>query len=311
MPGIRRAGVVVEFATGETVQRAGSMRAKVEGFLDPTTNSISYVVSDPETKRAAIVDSVLDFDPEAGRTTTGSADKLVAAVETEGLSVEWILETHVHADHLSAAHYLQGTVGGRTGIGAGVIEVQRTFGAMFNVEREVAADGTQFDRLLADGETISIGNIAGRVLSTPGHTPACSCYVFGDAAFVGDTLFMPDSGTARADFPGASVRKLYDSLRRILALPPETRLFMCHDYGAGGQRPIAWESTVAEQRRSNIHCRDGISRETFMATRQERDAGLPVPRLMVPAVQVNIRGGRMPPPERNGTAYLKLPINLL
>ena len=287
------------------------MTARVDGFFDLTTNSISYVVSDPETKRAAIVDPVLDFDPEAGRTTTASADKLVAAVESGGLELEWILETHVHADHLSAAQYLQERLGGRTGIGTGVVAVQKTFAALFNVASEVAADGSQFDRLLADGETLSIGNIAGQVMSTPGHTPACSCYVFGDAAFVGDTLFMPDSGTARADFPGASAGKLYDSLHRILALPPDTRLFMCHDYGAGGQREIAWESTVAEQRRSNIHCRDGISRESFVATRQARDAELPVPRLMVPAVQVNIRGGRMPPPERNGTAYLKLPINVL
>ena len=228
-----------------------------------------------------------------------------------GLELEWILETHIHADHLSAAQYLQERLGGRTGIGTGVVEVQKTFAALFNLEREVAADGSQSDRLLADGETVAIGNIVGRVLSTPGHTPACACYIFGNAAFVGDTLFMPDSGTARADFPGASAGKLYDSLHRILALPPDTRLFMCHDYGAGGQREIAWESTVAEQRRSNIHCRDGISRESFMATRQARDAQLPVPRLMVPAVQVNIRGGRMPPPERNGTAYLKLPINVL
>lgn len=285
--------------------------ARVDGFLDPTTSSISYVVSDPETHAAAIIDPVLDFDPEAGRTATGAADRLIAAVEAGGLRLEWILETHVHADHLSAAQYLRERLGGRTGIGAGVVEVQATFGALFNVEREVAADGSQFDRLLADGEAVSVGGIAGRVLATPGHTPACVCYVFGDAAFVGDTLFMPDSGTARADFPGGSAAKLYDSLHRILALPPDTRLFMCHDYGAGGQRAVAWESTVAEQRRSNIHCRDGISRERFVATRQARDAELPVPRLMVPAVQVNIRGGRLPPPERNGTAYLKLPIDVL
>lgn len=286
------------------------MTPRVDGFFDPTTSSISYIVSDPETKRAAIVDAVLDFDPEAGRTMTGSADKLVAAVETGGLSVEWILETHVHADHLSAAHYLQGKVGGRTGIGAGVIEVQKTFCALFNMERELATDGSQFDRLLSDGETIPLGSIAGRALATPGHTPACTSYVFGDVALVGDTMFMPDSGTARADFPGACVDTLYNSLRRILSLPPETRLFMCHDYGAGGQREVAWESTVAAQRRDNIHCRDGISRESFVATRRARDAELAVPRLMVPAFQVNVRGGRMPPPERNGTAYLKLPINV-
>ena len=286
------------------------MNAKVDGDFDPGTNSISSVVSHPETKRAAIVDPVLDFDLEAGRTTTGSADKLITAIEPGGLVLEWILETHVHADHLSAAYYLKERLGGKTSIGVGVIEVQKTFAALFNLGQAVAPDGSQFDQLFSDGETVAPGNLAGQALSTPGHTPACTCYVFGDAAFVGDTLFMPDSGTARADFPGASAEHLYDSVRRILSLPPATRLFMCHDYGAAGQREILWESTVEEQRQSNIHCRDGVSRESFVATRQARDAGLSVPRLMLPAVQVNIRAGRMPPPEGNGTAYLKLPINV-
>ena len=287
------------------------MTPTVESFFDPKTNSVSYIVSDGATGHAAVVDPVLDFDPAAGRTSTESADRLIAAVERGGFSVDWILETHVHADHISAAPHVQARIGGRTGIGAGVAEVQRTFGSLFNIERGLAADGPQFDRLFADGETLAVGDIAGRVLHTPGHTPSCVCYVFGNAAFVGDTLFMPDSGTARADFPGGSAETLYDSLCRILALPPETRLFMCHDYGAGGAREFAWETTVAEQRRSNIHCRDGVSRDSFVAARNSRDAELPVPRLMVPAVQVNIRGGRMPAPERNGRRYLKLPIDVL
>ena len=217
----------------------------------------------------------------------------------------------MHADHISAAPYIQGNTGGRTGIGAGVAEVQKTFGALFNIESELAADRPQFDRLFADGEAVPLGGIAGRVLFTPGHTPACACYVFGDAGFVGDTLFMPDSGTARADFPGGCADALYDSLLRILSLPAETRLFMCHDYGADGRREIAWETTVADQRRSNIHCRDGVSRESFVAARTARDAELPVPRLMLAAVQVNIRGGRMPAPEDNGHRYLKMPIDVL
>lgn len=287
------------------------MTPKVDPFFDPKTNSFSYVVSDGATGHAAIVDPVLDFDPAAGRTATESADRLIAHVERGGFSVDWILETHVHADHISAAPYVRGKTGGRTGIGGGVAEVQKTFGSLFNIERELAAEGAPFDRLFADGETLAVGDIVGRVLHTPGHTPACACYVFGDAAFVGDTLFMPDSGTARADFPGGCPGALYDSLCRILSLPPETRLFMCHDYGAGGARDVAWETTVAEQRRSNIHCRDGVSRESFVATRTARDAELPVPRLMVPAVQVNIRGGRLPAPESNGRSYLKVPIDVL
>ncbi|MDE0174661.1 MAG: MBL fold metallo-hydrolase [Defluviicoccus sp.] len=287
------------------------MTPKVDGFFDPATNSISYLVSDPATRRAAAIDPVLDFDPASGRTGTGCADTLIAAVERDGLAVDWILETHVHADHITAAPYIQERLGGRTGIGAGVLEVQRTFGALFNIGDELAGESAHFDRLFEDGDTVPVGGIDGRVMSTPGHTPACACYVFGDAAFVGDTMFMPDSGTARADFPGGSAETLYDSLRRILSLPAETRLFMCHDYGAGGTRDFAWETTVAEQRRSNIHCRDGVSRESYVAARTARDAELSLPRLIVPAVQVNIRGGRMPPPESNGTSYLKVPVDTL
>ena len=212
------------------------MTPKVDGFFDPTTNSISYVVSDHDTRRAAVIDPVLDFDPASGRTATDSADRLIAAVERDGLAVDWILETHVHADHITAAPYVQKRLGGRTGIGAGVSEVRKTFGTLFNIGDELAADGSHFDRLFDNGDTLSIGGIAGRAMLTPGHTPACACYVFGDAAFVGDTMFMPDSGTARADFPGGCAETLYDSLRRILSLPADTRLFMCHDYGAGGTR---------------------------------------------------------------------------
>lgn len=285
------------------------MAPKVDGFFDPATNSISYLVSDPATRRAAAIDPVLDFDPASGRTSTACADALIAAVERDGLAVDWILETHVHADHITAAPYVQDRLGGRTGISAGVLEVQRTFGALFNIGDELAGETALFDRLFEDGDTVPVGGIHGRVMFTPGHTPACACYVFGDAAFVGDTMFMPDSGTARADFPGGSAETLYDSLRRILSLPAETRLFMCHDYGAGGTRDFAWETTVAEQRRSNIHCRDGVSRESYVAARTARDAELSLPRLIVPAVQVNIRGGRMPPPENNGTSYLKVPVD--
>lgn len=287
------------------------MTPKVDGFFDPATNSISYVVSDPETGRAAVIDPVLDFDPASGRTATGSADTLIAAVEREGLAVDWILETHVHADHITAAPHVQKRLGGTTGIGAGVSEVQRTFGALFNIGDELAGGASHFDRLFEDGDRVSIGGIDGKVMFTPGHTPACACYVFGDAAFVGDTMFMPDSGTARADFPGGCAETLYHSLRRILSLPVDTRLFMCHDYGAGGSREFAWETTVDEQRRSNIHCRDGVSRESYVAMRSGRDAELSLPRLIVPAVQVNIRGGRMPPPESNGTSYLKVPVDTL
>lgn len=287
------------------------MTVRVDAFFDPATNTISYIVADPVSGRAAVIDPVLDFDPAAGRTSTASADRLIAAIEEAGLALDWIIETHVHADHITAGPYLRDKLGGRTGISAGVVAVQQTFGALFNAEDGFAADGSQFDHLFADGETFRLGGIEASVTHTPGHTPACACYVFGDAAFVGDTLFMPDSGTARCDFPGGCADQLYGSLRKILSLPPETRLFMCHDYGAGGTRDPAWETTVAEERRANTHCHDGVSREDYVEMRKERDAQLSMPRLIVPAVQVNIRGGNLPPPEANGTRYLKVPLNVL
>ncbi len=287
------------------------MNPRVDAFFDPATSTVSYVVADRGAGRAAVIDPVLDFDPASGRTGTDSADRLIAAIERAGLALEWIIETHVHADHITAAPYVQQRLGGRIGISAGVIAVQRHFGALFNFEDGFSADGSQFDHLFADGETFPLGGIEVRVMHTPGHTPACACYVFGDAGFVGDTLFMPDSGTARCDFPGGCAERLYGSLRRILSLPPDTRLFMCHDYGAGGTREYAWQSTVAEQRSANIHCRDGISREDYVAMRRARDARLAMPRLIVPAVQVNIRGGRFPPAEANGTSYLKIPLDVL
>ena len=287
------------------------MNPRVDAFFDPATSTISYVVADPASGRAAVIDPVLDFDPASGRTGTASADRMIAAIERAGLALEWIIETHVHADHITAAPYLRRTLGGRVGIGAGVIAVQRHFGALFNFTDGFSADGSQFDHLFADGETFALGEIEARVMHTPGHTPACACYVFGDAGFVGDTLFMPDSGTARCDFPGGCPDRLYGSLRRILSLPPDTRLFVCHDYGAGGTRGHAWQTTVAEQRGGNVHCRDGIGRADYVAMRRERDAGLAMPRLIVPAVQVNIRGGCFPPAEANGTRYLKIPLDVL
>jgi glyoxylase-like metal-dependent hydrolase (beta-lactamase superfamily II) len=257
-----------------------------------------------------VIDPVLDFDPAAGRTDTRSADAIAGFVDKNRLAVEWILETHVHADHLSAAARLKAALGGRTGIGARVVDVQKRFAALFDVEQEFATDGRQFDRLFADGETFEVGGLAARVLHTPGHTPACATYLIGDAAFVGDTLFMPDYGTARCDFPGGDARTLFRSIRRILALPPETRLFLCHDYKAPGREVYAWETTVADQRAFNIHIRDGIDEDAFVALRTARDAELEMPRLILPSVQVNIRAGELPPPAANGIRYLKLPLNM-
>ena len=289
----------------------GPVRPDVRAFFHPATHTLSYIVSDPQTRRAAIIDPVLDFDPHSGGTTLASVEMLLAAIQQDGLRVEWLLETHVHADHVSAAYYLGAGLGGLTGIGEHVVEVQEAFGKLLNLGRDFARNGSQFDRLWSDGDTFELGAIGGRVLAVPGHTPDGVCYVFGDAAFVGDTLFMPDAGTARTDFPGGCARTLYGSLRRILALPAETRLFMCHDYGADGERDVAWESTVGEQRRSNIHCRDGISCEDFVTMREARDAKLSAPELLWPAVQINIRGGRMPAPESNGRTYLKVPVEVL
>jgi glyoxylase-like metal-dependent hydrolase (beta-lactamase superfamily II) len=283
---------------------------EVHGFFDQGTNTISYIVADPATRRAAIIDSVLDFDAKSGRTRTDSADRIVAEIGRLGLAVDWILETHAHADHLSAAPYVQQKVGGRIAIGEQITEVQKTFKTIFNLERGFTADGRQFDHLFADGEGFHIGRIEGHVMHTPGHTPACVTYLIGDAAFVGDTLFMPDYGTARCDFPGGCARQLYRSIRKILALPPATRLFVCHDYMPGG-RPVKWETTVAEQRARNLHVHDSISEDEFVAMRTARDKTLDMPALIVPSVQINIRAGHLPPAEDNGIRYVKVPLNVL
>jgi glyoxylase-like metal-dependent hydrolase (beta-lactamase superfamily II) len=283
----------------------------VKAFFDEATYTVSYVVSDPTSNACAIVDSVLDYDPASGRTTTESADALMANIRDAGLEVEWILETHVHADHLSAAPYLQQKIGGRIAIGSQIKAVQEVFGGLFNAGSEFQRDGSQFDRLLADGDEFQIGNVKCQAMHTPGHTPACMTYVIGDAAFVGDTLFMPDFGTARTDFPGGDARQLYRSIQRVLSLPPQTRLFMCHDYKAPGRDEYAWETTVAAERKDNIHVHDGVDEDEFVKMREERDATLGMPRLILPSVQINMRAGRMPPPEDNGQAYIKIPINAL
>ncbi|WP_019561499.1 MULTISPECIES: MBL fold metallo-hydrolase [Caldimonas] len=286
------------------------MNPNVQAFFDPATWTVSYVVYDRPGGDAAVIDSVLDFDPKSGRTRTTSADKIIDFVQAQGLTVQWILETHAHADHLSAAHYLRGRLGGRIAIGAAITRVQDVFKRIFHLEPEFRTDGAQFDHLLHDEEVFSIGQLQARAMSVPGHTPACMAYQVGDAVFVGDTLFMPDVGTARCDFPGGDAHALYRSVRKLLSLPPQTRLFMCHDYPPSGRAP-AWESTVAEQRAHNIHIRDGISEEEFVRMRTQRDATLEMPTLILPSVQVNIRAGEMPPPEANGVSYLKIPVNAL
>lgn len=284
---------------------------QVQSFFDEPTNTFSYVVLDPATKVCAIIDSVLDFDYPSGRTRHHSADQIIEFVRHRGLTVEWILETHVHADHLSAAAYLQEQLGGKTGIGAHIIEVQEIFGEVFNAGLDFVRDGRQFDRLFQDGDEFQIGTLAGRVMHTPGHTPACLTYVIGDAAFVGDTLFMPDYGTARCDFPGGDAQTLYRSIQKVLALPPQTRLYLCHDYKAPEREAFCCMTTVAEQRKANIHVHDGISEQAFVEMRTHRDATLGMPQLILPSVQVNMRAGRMPPAEDNGQVYLKVPINRL
>ncbi|MBN8873260.1 MAG: MBL fold metallo-hydrolase [Rhodospirillales bacterium] len=286
------------------------MQPDVHAFFDEATFTVSYVVADPETRRAAVIDTVLDFDPASGRTSTASADAVIAFVRQAGLTVDWLLETHVHADHLSAAPHVRQHLGGRLAIGSEIRTVQETFGRAFNAEPTFARDGSQFDHLFQDGERFQVGNVPAQVLHTPGHTPACVTYVIGDAAFVGDTLFMPDYGTARCDFPGGDARTLYRSIQRIFALPPETRLFMCHDYKAPGRDEYRWETTVAEERAKNRHVHDGVTEDAFVKMRTERDATLSMPRLILPSVQVNMRAGEFPPPESNGTRYLKLPVNL-
>ena len=287
------------------------MNPDVVPLFDEATNTASYVVVDPATRAAALVDSVLDFDPKSGRTATAAADRMVALVRERGLTVEWILETHVHADHLSAAPYLKDRVGGRIGIGEHVREVQTIFRALFNMEPGFVADGRQFDHLFADGERFRIGRLEAQAIHTPGHTPADVTYLIGDAAFVGDTLFQPDYGTARCDFPGGDAHALYRSIRRILALPPETRLFTGHDYKAPSRDEYAWESTVAEQRARNVHVRDGVGEDEFVALRKARDRTLDMPKLILPSVQVNVRAGQLPPAEDNGKRYLKIPIDAL
>ncbi|MEL7215877.1 MAG: MBL fold metallo-hydrolase [Pseudomonadota bacterium] len=279
----------------------------VSAHFDAGTNTISYIVTDTASGHCAIIDSVMNIDYAAGRITSEHADLLIAEIERRGLTLDWIIETHVHADHLSAAPYLQERLGGKIGVGRGILDVQETFGKIFNEGTEFERDGSQFDALFDDEETYQIGGLTGVALYTPGHTPACMTHVIGNAAFVGDTLFMPDGGSARADFPGGDAGTLYDSIQRVLALPDEMRLFMCHDYGPGG-RAIAWESTVAQQRARNIHVGDGASREAFIALREARDATLPVPKLIIPSLQVNMRAGEVPTDEA-GRPVLKVPIN--
>ena len=286
------------------------MSVGVESFYDPATSTISHVVVEPNGRACAIIDSVLDYNAASGRTSTDSADRIIAHVNERGLDVEWILETHAHADHLSAARYLKERLGGEIAIGARITEVQAIFKDVFNLERTFNTDGRQFDRLLADGEVFHIGRQEAKVIYTPGHTPACATYVIDDCAFVGDTLFMPDGGTARADFPGGDAKELYRSIGKILALPPETRLFVCHDYQPGG-REVRWETTVAEERARNIHVGEGRGEDEFVELREARDATLDVPTLLVPSIQINVRAGDMPPAEDNGTSYIKVPINRL
>jgi glyoxylase-like metal-dependent hydrolase (beta-lactamase superfamily II) len=289
---------------------ASTARPEVKGFFDPATWTVTYVVHGGAGTPAAIIDPVLDYDPKSGRTRTTSADQVIAFVREQGLTVQWILETHAHADHVTAAPYLKQKLGGQTGIGAHITTVQKVFKGIFNLEPGFRQDGSQFDRLFNDGDRIPLGRLEGEVMYVPGHTPADVAFRFGDAVFVGDTLFMPDVGTARADFPGGDAKALYGSVRRILDLPPQTRLFLCHDYPPNGREPT-FETTVAEQRKSNIHVRDGITEDEFVAMRTKRDAGLDMPVLILPAVQVNIRGGELPPPEANGVSYLKIPVNAL
>ena len=286
------------------------MQAQVQAFFDPATWTVSYVVFDAPGGHCALVDSVLDYDPKSGRTRTTSADKLIAFVREQNLTVDWILETHAHADHLSAAPYLRKALGGRIAIGGKITQVQHVFKGVFHLEPEFATDGCQFDHLFQDGERFAIGQLQAQALSVPGHTPACMAYQVGDAVFVGDTLFMPDVGTARCDFPGGNAHTLYQSIRKLLSLPAETRLFMCHDYPPAG-REVQWECTVADQRARNIHVHEGVSEEAFVAMRTQRDATLEMPVLILPSVQVNIRAGELPPPEANGVSYLKIPLNAL
>lgn len=294
----------------ETARRTGKTPV-VRTFFDEATFTATHVVHDPATLRAAIIDSVLDFDQPSGRTSHASADAIIDYVRDDGLMVEWQIETHAHADHLSAAPYLQEKLGGRIVIGQHIQTVQTVFGEIFNEDDRFARDGSQFDRLMEDGETFRLGEIEGMVLHTPGHTPACMVWIIGDALFTGDTLFMPDYGTARADFPGGDARTLYRSIHRLLALPDATRVFLCHDYKAPGRDTYAWETTIAAERTANVHVHEGVSEEAFVAMREARDKTLSMPRLILPSIQINMRAGHLPDPESNGTRYLKLPLDIL
>ncbi len=285
-----------------------STKPEVLSFFDEPTNTISYIVKDPESTSCAVIDSVMDIDYAAGRITYDGADKIIETISDNGWKLEWIIETHVHADHLSAAPYIQAKLGGKLGIGENITIVQDTFGKFFNEGTEFQRDGSQFDHLFKDGDSYNIGGLTAYVMHTPGHTPACMTHVIGDAAFVGDTLFMPDSGSARADFPGGDARTLYQSSKRVLQLPDETRLFMCHDYGSDGTREVRWETTVSEERQHNIHLKDGISEDQFVEMREKRDAGLQVPKLIIPSLQVNMRAGRLPK-DKEGNPALKVPLN--
>jgi len=290
-------------------QKEACMGPDITSFFDEATNTISYIVRDPNGSACAVIDSVLDFDFASGRTDTRSADKLINFVKENKLDVQWLLESHVHADHLSAAPYIQMEVGGKIGIGSHITDVQETFGKIFNEGTEFQRDGSQFDKLFVEGDTFHIGQLRGDVLHTPGHTPACMTYVIGDAAFVGDTLFMPDFGTARCDFPGGSSENLFASIQKILTLPDATRIFVGHDYKAPGREHYAWETTVGEQKKKNIHIKSGKSKEDFVKLRDERDAKLAMPKLIVPSLQINMRAGNMPEPDEQGDVFLKVPIN--
>jgi len=292
-------------------QAARAARPVVKSFFDEPTNTVSYVVHDQETREAAIIDSVLDFDAAAGRTSFDSADAIIKHAQAERLSVRWLLETHAHADHLSAAPYLKEKLGGTLAIGREIIHVQNVFGKIFNEGTDFARDGSEFDRLFEDGDRFRIGALEAMALHVPGHTPADLAYVVGDAVFTGDTLFMPDYGTARADFPGGDSRQLFRSIRRLMALPETTRLFLCHDYKAAGRDTYAWETTVGAQRTGNVHVHVGVGEDDFVAMRDARDATLSMPKLILPSIQVNIRGGHLPAPEANGTRYLKIPLDVL
>ena len=293
----------------ERAQADKRLRPSIAGFFDEATNTVSYVVHDPKTGEAAIIDSVLDFDAASGRTANGSADRMIEYVTSNNLKVTWLIETHAHADHISAAPYLQERLGGKLAIGRDIIRVQEVFGKLFNAGTDFERDGSQFDKLFEDGETFRIGELEGIALHVPGHTPADMAFIVGDAAFVGDTIFMPDFGTARADFPGGDAGQLFRSIRRLLSLPDETRLFLCHDYKAPGRDEYAWETTVKQQREENVHVKDGVTEQDFVAMRTVRDKTLSMPKLIMPSVQVNIRGGRLPDPEENGVRYIKIPVN--